>query len=168
MIIRPEAPPDYEEIARIVAAAFGRAGEARIVEHIRASEHYVPDLSLVAVDDDQTVGHVMISYVTVDGDNRRFLELAPVSVTPERQRSGIGIALIDDALRRADALAEPFVLVLGHAEYYPRFGFESARAQGIEPPDARIPNSVWMLRRLSAFTPPYRARVIFPPAFDET
>lgn len=168
MIIRPEAPPDYDRIRRVVATAFGRAEEARVVERIRASDHYVPELSLVAVDGDRLVGHLMISYVTVEGDDGRFLELAPVAVTPERQRDGIGIALVEDGLRRADAMEEPFVLVLGHAEYYPRFGFEPARAHGIEPPDERIPDDVWMLRPLAAYRPPYNARIIFPPAFDDT
>ncbi len=167
MFIRPEEPADFDGIGRVVAVAFGRVDEARVVERIRASEHYLPELALVAVDGDEIIGHVMISYVTVGDDERRFLELAPVSVSPEHQRSGVGIALIDDVLRRADALGEPFVLVLGHAEYYPRFGFEAARAHGIEPPDARIPDSIWMLRPLNAYDPPYRAHVIFPPAFDE-
>lgn len=168
MDIRRESPPDYDGISRIVTAAFGRAAEARVVERIRASDHYLPELSLVAVDDERLVGHVMISYVTVEGDDRRYLELAPVSVAPERQRSGIGIALVEETLRLADATDEPFVLVFGHPEYYPRFGFKSARAHGIEPPDARTPDAVWMLRPLRTYSPPYSARIVFPPAFDET
>jgi len=167
MIIRPEAPPDSDAISRVVTAAFGRADEARVVERIRASGHYLPALALVADDGERLVGHVMTSYVTVEGDDRRYLELAPVSVTPDRQRSGIGIAMIEETLRLADAMDAPFMLVFGHAEYYPRFGFESARAHGIEPPDARTPDAVWMLRPLRTYSPPYSARIIFPPAFDD-
>ena len=89
--------------------------------------------------------------------------LSPLSVAPTAQGRGIGSALTRKALRRADEQGEPFVLVLGHSAYYPRFGFEPATPLGIEAPADYGPS--WMLARLSAYNPSVRGRVVFPPAF---
>jgi putative acetyltransferase len=85
--IRAETPDDVDAIAAVTAAAFAKEREARMVEAIRASDGFVPELSLVADDAGEIVGHVMLSYVELDG--RRVLELGPMSVAPERQRTGI-------------------------------------------------------------------------------
>ncbi len=169
MTIRPELAGDYEAIARVVEAAFGRAEEARLVERIRASEQYVPELSLVAEEDGELVGHVMFSYVTLIGDDeeRLVLELAPLAVTPERQNDGIGSSLVRAGLELADARGEPLVAVLGHPSYYPRFGFEPASEYGIEPPSPELAPA-FMIARLSTHDESYRGRVVFSPAFDGT
>ncbi len=139
-----------------------------MVELIRASAHYVPELALVAEENGIVVGHVMFSYATLVGDNeRRVLELAPVAVTAERQRDGIGSALIREGIARAEARGEPLIVVLGHPGYYPRFGFEPARAHGIEPPSPELAPA-FMVRRLAAYDPGLRGQVRFPPAFDAT
>jgi len=168
LLIRPERPADYDAIARVTAAAFERENEARLVELVRASGNYVPELSLVA-DDGEIVGHTMLSYARLTGDEAYdVLVLAPVSVTPERQQQGIGSALIERAIELADARGAPLVQLLGHPSYYPRFGFEPARAHGIEPPDPRIPDAAFMVRKLSSYHPRYRGRLTYPPAFDVT
>jgi putative acetyltransferase len=64
-------------------------------------------------------------------------------------------------------MGEPAIVLLGHPAYYPRFGFESARALGIEPPDDRIPDAPWMARKLSAYDPDVRGRVVYPPPFAD-
>jgi putative acetyltransferase len=165
MRIRPESPGDHEAVADVTRAAFGREDEARIVDAVRASDGFVPELSLVAEEDGTVVGHVLLSYVLLEGPDARVLQLAPVSVRPERQRRGIGSALIAEALRLADERGEPLVLVLGHPEYYPRLGFRPASELGIVPPSVEIPDEAFMAIALRSYTPGLRGRVVFPPAF---
>ena len=136
-----------------------------MVEAIRASTGCVPELSLVAEDDGEVIGHVMLSYVELVGADRRVLELGPVSVLPARQRQGIGSKLIEQALLLADARGEPLVLVLGHPTYYPRFGFRPASELGITPPDGRIPDDAFMAVPLRAYDASLRGQVVFPPAY---
>ncbi len=167
MHIRPECPKDFDAIHYVVAAAFGQPDEADLVRRLRESDCYVPELALVAEEGDEIVGHVMLTYAELGG-SKRVLSLAPLAVTPDRQRDGIGIALTKAALQRADERNEPLVVVLGHPEYYPRFGFEPARAHGIEPPDDAIPDDVFMVVRLKAYDPSLRGRITYPAAFDAT
>ena len=161
--IRAETPSDRDAIWDVTAAAFGREEEARIVDAIRASENFVPELSLVAERDGRVVGHVVLSYVGLDA--RRVLELGPLSVAPDHQKRGIGGALTREALRLADGRGEPLVLVLGHPGYYPRFGFQPAHELGITPPDDDIPTDAFMAIPLRAYDATLRGRVVFPPAF---
>ena len=114
--IRAETSADREAIAAVTTAAFGKPAEARMIEAIRRSDGFVPELSLVAKLGNRVVGHVLLSYVQL-GAEARVLELGPMSVTPERQGRGIGSALVREALRRADERGEPLVLVLGHPGY---------------------------------------------------
>lgn len=167
--IREEAEGDYSRIAEVVEAAFGRAVEARLVEAIRASDAYVPELSLVAMADGELIGHVMFSYATLRGDeDRRVLCMAPVSVAPAWQSKGAGGALVREGLARCEARGEPLVHVLGHPGYYPRFGFEQSRPHGIEPADERTRDGATMIIKLSAYDARYRGRMVYPPAFDVT
>jgi putative acetyltransferase len=161
--IRAEEPSDFDEIERVVRAAFGDSSDevVDIVNSIRASEHYVPDLSLIATDGDHIVGHVMLSYALLG--KRRVLILSPLAVQPDRQREGIGQALSREALTRADRMNEPLVLVLGIPAYYPKLGFESARALGIEPANPEIPDEPWMVKRLSNYDPSLVGTALFPP-----
>lgn len=169
MLIRPERPGDHDEIHALVAAAFGREEEATLVRALRDSDAYVPPLSLVAEDSSQIIGHIMLSYAGLQGEGPdRVLSLAPLSVKPGRQRKGIGIALTRRALELADDRREPLVVVLGHPDYYPRFGFEPARGHGIEPPDPELPDEVFMVVRLRAYDPSIRGRIVYPAAFDAT
>jgi putative acetyltransferase len=163
--IRAETPRDRDAIAAVTEAAFGKPREARMIEAIRASDGFVPALSLVAEEEGRIVGHVLLSYVEVEGGERRLLELGPMSVLPERQRRGIGAELVRAALRGAEARGEPLVLVLGHPSYYPRFGFRPASELGIAPPDPRIPDAAFMAVPLAAYDPALRGRVVFPPAY---
>jgi putative acetyltransferase len=169
IVIRPERAEDHEEIAGVVRGAFVRHPDevALLVELIRASENYIPELSLVAEDASGVIAHVMLSWVGVEGSSRaRILNLSPMSVRPDRQRAGVGSLLVEAALARAEAAGEPALLVEGIPGYYPRFGFERASALGFVPPSATVPDEAFMVRRLPGYTPELVGRVVYPPAFD--
>jgi putative acetyltransferase len=163
--IRAETAADYAAIAEVTAAAFGQPDEADLVEAIRASDEYVPELTLVAEKDGRIVGHVMFSYSALEGSDTGLLQLSPLSVAPERQGSGIGSALTREALRLADECGEPLVLVLGHPSYYPRFGFRPASSLGLEAPNPEWPDEAFMAVPLTAYDPALRGRVSFAPPF---
>ncbi|MET8572698.1 N-acetyltransferase [Streptomyces sp. NPDC004783] len=130
-ITRAETGADIPAIRDIVRAAFPTPEEAALVDALRADrEAWIEGLSLVAVDgDDRPVGHALLTRCHI-GDSPALC-LAPVAVRPERQRSGAGGAAVRAALAAAEGLGERHVVVLGHPEYYPRFGFSRASAHGI-------------------------------------
>ena len=117
--IRPESPDDTDAIRHVVAAAFGRDGEAQLVDRIRASPGYVAEMALVAEVGGEVVGHVMVSHAVVrnEGGDRRISMLSPLAVHPGHQRSGIGSALVRASLSVADALGEPLVVLEGDPAY---------------------------------------------------
>lgn len=167
MKIRAESPEDYDAIAKVIGAAFETEDEVRLVDAVRISDGYLPELALVAEQDSMIVGHIVFSYVGLQGaEAMRVLALAPMAVAPTQQRTGIGSALVQSGLKEAEAMSEPLVLVLGHAHYYPRFGFEPARSYGIEPPWPDLPNDVWMVKLLSSYSQRFQGTVRYPPAFD--
>ena len=108
-----------------------------LVERLRKSEAYIPELSLVAeTDDEQIVGHILLSRVTIEDADTVFpaLAVAPLSVLPKFQRMGIGGMLIREAHRRAASLGHSSAMLLGHKDYYPRFGYRKASGFGIRFP----------------------------------
>ena len=159
--VRPETAADRAGIRATVGAAFETDAEARLVDALR--EHGDAMISLVAVRDDAVLGHVLLSVARVGGVP--VLALAPVAVTPEYQRRGIGRALIDAALERARAMGFGAVVVLGHPSYYPRFGFVPAGPHGIECPyDA--PADAFMVLELSpGALGQLSGPVVYAPAF---
>jgi predicted N-acetyltransferase YhbS len=157
-VIRAARPEDRDAIVAVVRAAFeGRENAMRIINEVE------PEISIVYEENDEIVGHTMLSRMRM-GDLRPF-QLSPVSVAPPCQGRGIGSALVREAVRLADAQGEPFVVLLGHTDYYPRFGFEPATPLGILGP--RDYDDSWMLVRLTAWDPSTRGKVEFPPAFGE-
>ena len=134
--IRPETPEDIDVIADLHRAAFNGTAEAELVDAIRRSAHFIPNLSLVAELNGQVVGHVLLSrvdLVPLSGEAIPFLALAPVAVRPMHQGRGIGTLLTRAGLALADARGmEAGVAVLGAPEFYRRFGFVAAEADGID------------------------------------
>jgi putative acetyltransferase len=125
MHIRPERRTDIPGIRAVNLAAFGTSVEADLVEALRQQAD--PIISLVAEDGGALVGHILFSPVTlIAHPELRAIGLAPMAVVPARQRQGIGSALVHDGLRRCRTLGFGVAVVLGHAEYYPRFGFTPA------------------------------------------
>jgi putative acetyltransferase len=168
LVVRRERPEDEREISEVVAAAFDDASVAEFIDSIRASAGYVPELTFVGEEDGLVAGYTMLSYVGLDGGSiDRLLILTPVAVRPDRQRQGFGTAVVRAAVAAADERKEPLVLVEGIPGYYPRFGFVSATALGLERPDERIPDQAWLALPLSAYDPDLRGRVVYPPFFPE-
>jgi putative acetyltransferase len=163
VIVRAETPDDYGDIRRIVDEAFGDTDTHDIVAAIRATDRFVPALSLVAVSEGQALGHVISSYVDLVPGSRRVLQVGPLAVVPSHQRQGIGTALMHETIRLADERGEPLLLIEGSPEYYGRFGFTRADEHGIEmPPESRAPQ-FFMLRRLDAYDSTLRGRAVYPP-----
>lgn len=126
--IRGEAPADTAAIRSVNMAAFGGAQEAALVDALRADGDLV--LSLVAEADAMIVGHLAFSRMQVaqDGGDSPAVALAPLAVTPDQQRQGIGSALVKSALKLLSESGELLVFVLGEPGYYGRFGFRAAPA----------------------------------------
>ena len=145
-IVRTELPEDVAEIRRVNELAFGRPAEANLVEALRTNGK--SSLSLVAVEDNRVVGHILLSPVTVGSAEQadstfRAVGLAPMAVLPERQRCCIGSALVLTALYGARKAGYDCVVVLGHAKYYPRFGFVPASKFGLRC-EYNVPDEVFM------------------------
>lgn len=167
--IRAEGPKDTREIADVVSGAFGSPTEARLVEAIRASENFIPELSLVAEHDGHVVGHVMISFVTLHDDHtrHRIATLSPLAVAPDIQGQGIGSALVREVTARADALREPLVVLEGSPAFYGRLGFEHAALYGIHITlPSWAPAEAAQVLRLGTYDPTIRGQVVYPPAFN--
>ena len=173
--IRPERREDEAAIAELVEAAFGSPIEARLVEALRASDVFVPELSLVAERDGRIVGHVMISYAALvergdadDGTSRRIASLAPLAVAPDAQRGGIGAVLVRTVTARAEEMGEPLVVLQGSPTYYGRLGFEYSVPHGIHLTlPSWAPAEAAQVMRLRGYDPSWQGRVVYPPAFDE-
>jgi putative acetyltransferase len=134
MMIAAEAADDQPAIRAINDAAFGRPDESDLIDRLRDEGAVV--LSLVASFDGQPVGHLLFSRMWIDtpGGSVPAVALAPLAVIPAHQRSGIGGALVRHGLDELTRAGERVILVLGHAAYYPRFGFSSERARALEHP----------------------------------
>jgi putative acetyltransferase len=137
--------------------------EAQLVEALRDDDAYVPELCLVAARDGAIAGHIFFSKARL-AFGPQVLALAPMAVLPERQRTGAGSTLVTESMRRAADSPFPLVVVVGHPEYYPRFGFEPADPLGIEAP-FDVPAEAWMAFRLPAYSPEAGGTVLYPEAF---
>jgi putative acetyltransferase len=164
MLIRREHPDDVTAIHEVHAAAFTTELEANLVRALRASDAWLPRLSLVAEDDGVIVGHVVCTRAQLAGTPA--LGLGPLGVLPAQQKSGVGSALMHAVLAAADALDEPVVVLLGHTEYYPRFGFEPASRFGIEPPDPAW-GEHFQARPLSTYDSTVRGPFVYAQPFNE-
>ncbi|MEH2282760.1 MAG: N-acetyltransferase [Nostoc sp.] len=167
MNIRCETLPDYPAIAEVNTLAFGQENEAKLVEKIRDSDRYISDFSLVAEVENVVVGHILFSYIDLVGEETlEVLGLAPLAVRPQFQRQGIGSALIKAGLETAEAKKEAIVIILGHPEFYTRFGFQPSVVYEIESPFP-VPEEFFMVKPLQKYQNMYKGKVIYPAAFDE-
>lgn len=151
MIIRPEQPADVDAIQRINTAAFETDAEARLVDALRSAAD--PFISLVAELDVTPVGHIVFSPATIEGHaNINLLGLAPMAVLPQHQRQGIGAALVRAGLEACRERNAHAVIVLGHPNYYPKFGFAPASQFGIAC-EYEAPDEAFLLQQLTPRRP---------------
>lgn len=166
--IRAETDDDRAAVHAVNRLAFGQPAEADLVDRLRAAGRAT--VSLVAIADGDVVGHILFSPVSVEpapSPPPRWLGLAPMAVRPERQRAGIGSALVHAGLEAARAGGATAVVVLGHPEYYPRFGFAPASRAGLrciyDSPD----EAFMALELVPGGFAGHRGLVRYAPEFDE-
>ncbi len=149
MIIRPEGPQDAAAIRFVNEQALGGTSEANAIDALRDRGQLT--ISLVAIQDDRIVGHILFTPATIESPERSWpaLGLAPLSVLPEFQRQGIGSALMKAGLEECCRAGCERVIVLGHPDYYPRFGFVRASQYGIRC-QWDVPDAAFMVRELQA------------------
>ncbi len=164
--VRREKEADYGAVRQVVEAAFGQPHEAALVDALRAQ---VPEaISLVAEDAGAIVGHVLFTPVELEPKSAHapVAGLAPLAVLPARQRSGIGSALVREGLRACEAHGYGAVVVLGHPEYYARFGFVPAHTLGLRC-EFPAPPEVYRVFELAPVLSGEAALVKYPRAFHE-
>jgi putative acetyltransferase len=169
--LRRERAGDEAGIAAVHAAAFARlenpgtiTPEVGLVDEFRASDSWIPALSVVALVDDEIAGHVVCSRATI-ASTYPVLGLGPLGVRPQSQNRGVGLALGHAVVAAADALDEPLIALLGNPRYYGRFGFEPAADHGIEAPDPNYGDH-FQVRALTTATGAERGDFQYAPAFD--
>ena len=167
LTIRPETPGDQASIHYVNQEAFGRNQEADLVDKLR--ERGVLTVSLVAVQEAAVVGHIAFSPVEIASEKSSFgaLALAPVAVLPAHQNKGIGSQLVIAGLDECRRLGHEIIVLAGHPNYYPRFGFVRAYAKGIEC-EFGVPDEAWMIAELKQGALAGRqGKVRFQPEFRE-
>ncbi|MGG7142723.1 GNAT family N-acetyltransferase [Clostridium nigeriense] len=154
IIIRKEETKDYEKVEKVIEESFKTAeftdkDEHNLVRRLRKSAEFVKELSLIAEDNDRIVGHILLTKAFIKENNREFdtLALAPVAVLPDYQKRGIGKSLINKAIEKAIELGYKSIVVLGHENYYPKFGFKKASDYGIKAP-FEVPDEAYMILEL--------------------
>jgi putative acetyltransferase len=143
--VRKELAADVAAIRLVNESAFDSPTEANLVDKLRTS---CPDaISLVAVCENKVIGHILFSPVSISAaqGGHQGMGLAPMAVLPEYQRKGVGSRMIEDGLRLLRAQGCPFVIVLGHPDYYPRFGFVPASTHSVSCEWAGIPEEAFMV-----------------------
>jgi putative acetyltransferase len=149
MEVRAEKPEDVKAIRRVNILAFGREGEADLVDHLRGLES---SFSLVAVESQKIIGYIFFCPVRIEGecvDDSHILGLAPLAVLPEYQQQGVGSLLVQHGLRECARLAFKAVVVLGSPEYYPRFGFIPAKKKRLKC-EYKVPDETFMVLELES------------------
>ncbi len=134
VILREETSADYDAIGEINRQAFGGEDEVRLIDWLRADGDVIA--SVVAVEDGQVVGHILFCGLIIETSAGQIAAaaLAPMAVRPERQRQGIGSKLVEHGLALCRKRGLPAVVVVGHPEYYPRFGFSASLAKNLKSP----------------------------------
>lgn len=174
--LRPEDPADVGPIHRVLAAAFARPDvatppEVELVDELRGSDAWVPELAMVAEYGGEVVGYALLTRVRVRSDEHTepALALGPVAVAPHRQRIGLGSAVVQASLDAATELGERLVVVLGAPAYYRRFGFVRGDRMGLTSPWSGL-GEPWQALVLppatSGAAPPPRGEVLFPAAWS--
>ncbi|WHY99635.1 GNAT family N-acetyltransferase [Peribacillus simplex] len=175
ILIRQELTEDYTMTEKVVERAFKNEEysdkkEHFLVNRLRSSDAFIPELSLVAINqDNDIIGHILLTKIQVvdDENTTDSLALAPVSVAPEYQNKSVGSKLIRAALKKAKEIGYDSIILLGHKEYYPKFGFKPASLWNIKAP-FDVPDDTFMVLELTEGTlQNTQGTVHYPKAFFE-
>jgi putative acetyltransferase len=166
LIIREEQPEDYPAVYELNGLAFETAAEARLVNSLRRRVR--PLVSLVAERDGRLVGHIMFTPVALDDETvgARTMGLAPMAVHPDAQREGVGSKLVHAGLDACKVLRTELVFVLGHREYYPRFGFHEASTKGFHYRDEKLDPNFFVLELVRGAASGVSGTISYHPLFD--
>jgi putative acetyltransferase len=167
VLVRAEREGDIREVRKLNKKAFKGNSESKLVDAIREADYFIPGLSLVAEKDGRIVGHILFSPIKIEdqGVITPALALAPMAVSPEYQNQGVGSALIKHGLEECRKLGHKIVVVVGHDEYYPRFGFVRAIDKGLKLP-FEAPDEVFMTLELApGALSGVKGMVEYPPEF---
>lgn len=149
--IRQENKKDYAEVYNVIKKAFMSAehcdgNEQDLVVNLRESNNFIPELSLVAIDDNKIVGYILFTKIRIG--KYEEVALAPLAVLPEYQKQGIGKKLIEEGHKKAKKLGYHYSIVLGSERYYPKLGYVPASQYGIKAP-FEVPNENFMAIELN-------------------
>ena len=167
LTIRLEIPGDVEAIRYVNEQAFGQENESKLIEKLR--NRGALTISLVAIQDGEIVGHIAFSPVKVESEGLSFeaITLAPLAVLPAYQGKGIGSQLVRAGLQECRRLGHEVVVLVGHPDYYPRFGFIPAKPEGIDC-EFEVPEEAWMILELQEGALAGRLGIVrFQPEFHE-
>lgn len=147
--IIPESKKEILAIRQLITEAFEQAKVAELVDIIRKSENFIPELSLVAVEKEEVLGHILFSQIIIQTPNQTIpaLALAPLAVKPSHQHQGIGSRLVQVGLSKCRELDHAIVIVVGEPRYYQRFGFQTAGNFGLQS-SLSLPDEVFMALEL--------------------
>lgn len=170
LVVRTERAADVDAVRKLNKKAFKGKSESKLVDALRGTEWYVPELALVAELDGRVAGHLLLSLIEIkEGDSCvPALALAPMSVLPEFQRKGIGSALVKHGLAEAARLGHKIVVLVGHPEYYPRFGFVKAGEKKLSLPFECQPEAFMALELAPGALSGLSGEVSYPRPFHET
>lgn len=170
ILIRQEKKSDFIDVFELNRLAFAQDNEAKLVDALRKNPCvFVPELSIVAMENDRIVGHIPFSKIAIKGDTGNMSEslaLAPMAVRPDMQKSGIGSLLVTNGLQKARELGFRSAIVLGHEHYYPRFGFRPANLYQIKPPFDVPPNAFMAIELAPNGLHTASGTVIYPKEFE--
>ena len=175
ILFKQENKDDYAAVFNLIQRAFEKEemsdhSEQYLVERLRNSEAFIPELSIVAEINQNIAGHILLTRIKViNNKNEEFdsLALAPVSVLPEYQGKGIGGKLIETAHKKAKELGFGSVILLGHENYYPRFGYEIAKKYGIKLPFEVPDENCMAIELIKGALEGVEGTVVYPKAFFE-
>ena len=147
--LRSAKDSDYQNIYEVNDLAFGQNSESNLIALLKQNKEFITDLSIVAEMDNELVGHILFSKISIKNKDQEFesLALAPMAVRPSFQNLGVGVKLVLYGIAEAKSLGFTSLIVLGHEKYYPKFGFKSASLWNIKAP-FDVPDSVFMALEL--------------------
>ncbi len=174
LTLRQETAADHKAVHQLIEAAFRDEAYSDQQEHflvarLRKSAAFVPELSIVAESNGKIVGHILLTKIKIKNETASFdsLALAPVSVHPNYQHQSIGGQLIREAHQRAKELGFKSIVLLGHAQYYPRFGYQQASQYGISLPFPAPDENVMVIELVEGALQGVSGEVVYDGAFFE-